>query len=131
MRTRRKQIIVDKRFQWRATLVGMTYMIAISMIVVLPLLAVMRSNGVLFVGREEMLDVYQTQQRFVAISLVVFTIGVTGIWTFLNLWQTHKIAGPVVKMTRFLHNVGTGDFSERVRLRTRDELQGLAGASLC
>jgi len=125
---RRRQIIVDKPFQWRATLVGMTYMIAISMVVAIPLVATMRANGVLFAGRDEMLDLYQTQQRFFALSLFVFTVGVTGAWTIFNLWRTQRIAGPVVKMTRFLHNVGSGDFGERVQLRSKDEFQGLAGA---
>ena len=128
-RRRRTQIIVDKPFQWRATLVGVTYMMAITMVVAIPLVAMMRANGVLLMDRgTELVELYQTQQRFVAVSLVVFSIGITGAWVIFNLWRTHRIAGPVVKMTRFLHNLSTGDFSERVQLRSKDEFQGLAGA---
>ncbi|MCZ6766634.1 MAG: HAMP domain-containing protein [bacterium] len=128
-RYRRTQIIVDKPFQWRATLIGMTYMIAITLVVAIPLVAMMRANGVLLIGRgTELVELYETQQRFVTVSLIVFAVGITGAWVIFNLWRTHKIAGPVVNMTRFLHNLSTGDFSERVQLRSKDEFQGLAGA---
>lgn len=126
---RRTQIIVDKPFQWRATLIGVTYMMAITMVVAIPLVVMMRANGVLLVGRgTELVELYETQQRFVVLSLSVFAVGITAAWVIFNLWRTQKIAGPVVKMTRFLHNLSTGDFSERVQLRSKDEFQGLAGA---
>ncbi|WP_394827183.1 hypothetical protein [Pendulispora albinea] len=51
------------------------------------------------------------------LGLMVILIGLLGIYF------THKVAGPVYKMTMLLRQVGEGSFSFQGRLRRGDELQ--------
>jgi nitrogen fixation/metabolism regulation signal transduction histidine kinase len=41
----------------------------------------------------------------------------------LGIYFTHKVAGPVFKMTRLLKQVGEGDLHVETRLRKGDELK--------
>jgi methyl-accepting chemotaxis protein len=55
-------------------------------------------------------------------------VGILGAWTVFSLWRTHKIAGPLVKITRYIHQFATGNFKDRIELRTGDQMQALARA---
>lgn len=44
----------------------------------------------------------------------------------ISILLSHRIAGPLYRIERFLRSVARGDFSERLRLRKRDELKDLA-----
>jgi methyl-accepting chemotaxis protein len=62
------------------------------------------------------------QQRMIislvgGLALMVVLIGLLGIYF------THKVAGPVFKMTRLLKQVGEGDLHVETRLRKGDELK--------
>jgi nitrogen fixation/metabolism regulation signal transduction histidine kinase len=52
-----------------------------------------------------------------ALSLMVVLIGLLGIYF------THKVAGPVFKMSRLLAQVGRGNLRVEERLRRGDELK--------
>lgn len=126
---RRTKIVVDRQFQLKATLVGMLYIVAVAVCLSLPLVNTMRSIGTLLEGRSEnLVAFYNTQQTYTIISLVLFFVGILGAWTVFMLWRTHKVAGPLVKITRHVHQFATGDFSGHIQLRERDQLQALAVA---
>jgi hypothetical protein len=61
---------------------------------------------------------------FGLLALLVFAVGLAGI-VF-----THKVAGPLFKMQRYLKRIGEGRFVEPVPLRRGDDLQELF-AELC
>jgi methyl-accepting chemotaxis protein len=46
----------------------------------------------------------------------------------IGIYLSHKIAGPIYRMERFLDNMAAGDFSSRIVLRLGDELMTLADA---
>ncbi|MDH3215801.1 MAG: HAMP domain-containing protein [Candidatus Krumholzibacteria bacterium] len=124
---RRRKIVVDRQFQVRATLIGMIYIVAVAVCLSLPLVNTMRSIGVLLEGRsQDLVTFYRTQQTYTILSLALFFVGILGAWTVFMLWRTHKIAGPLVKITRHVHQFATGNFTERIRLREKDQLQALA-----
>ncbi|UCD55827.1 MAG: HAMP domain-containing protein [Candidatus Omnitrophota bacterium] len=51
----------------------------------------------------------------------IFCIGI-------GIFASHKIAGPIYRMVKFLNNVTSGDYSQRIILRKHDELKDLAEA---
>jgi nitrogen fixation/metabolism regulation signal transduction histidine kinase len=58
----------------------------------------------------------------VGLALMVALIGLFGIYF------THRVAGPIFKMTKLLRQVGAGDLAVEARLRKGDELQDFFGA---
>ena len=64
--------------------------------------------------------------RSVNIRLVVTMFFVTMLCVGIGILASHRIAGPVFRMIRFLGNVTNGDYSQRLCLRKKDELKDLA-----
>jgi methyl-accepting chemotaxis protein len=58
----------------------------------------------------------------VGLALMVALIGLFGIYF------THRVAGPIFKMTKLLRQVGAGNLAVEARLRKGDELQDFFGA---
>lgn len=56
------------------------------------------------------------------LAMMVVLIGLFGIYF------THKVAGPIFKMTKLLRQVGVGNLAVEARLRKGDELQDFFGA---
>jgi methyl-accepting chemotaxis protein len=126
---RRRRILIDPKFQIAPTLVGLGFIVAVAVFLALPLLETMRSVDVLLEGQSEgLVRYYKTQQTSTVVSILLFLGGVVGLWTASMLWRTHRIAGPIVKITRHVHQYATGNFSSRIQLRERDQMQGLAKA---
>ena len=126
---RRRKIVVDKKFQVGTTVVGLAYIAVVAIFLTLPLFEMMKHVDVLLGSHsDELVAFYKAQQRSTTISLVLFVVGILGGWTVFSLWRTHKIAGPLVKITRYVHQFSTGNFKDRIVLRTGDQMQALARA---
>ena len=66
--------------------------------------------------------------RSVNMRLFITMIFVTMLCVGIGIIASHRIAGPVFRMIRFLGNVTGGDYSQRLHLRKKDELKDLAEA---
>lgn len=64
----------------------------------------------------------------VAVTLLIELILAVPIVFFLGIKQSHRIVGPIHRITRTLEAIGKGDFSQRLTLRDGDALEGLAKA---
>ena len=64
----------------------------------------------------------------VAVTLLIELILAIPIVFFLGIKQSHRIVGPMDRITRTLEAIGKGDFSQRLALRQGDALEGLAKA---
>lgn len=125
--SRRRQIVVDRGFQYRAAVVGVIYIVAVAVIIAVPTLRMMEALDSLLPGQGEELRAAFEAQRLNAIVLFgVFLSGLIAFWILFTLWRTHKVAGPIVKITRRIHDIGAGKFDETLQLRSGDELQALA-----
>jgi methyl-accepting chemotaxis protein len=126
---RRRKILIDPKIQIAPTLMGLGFIAAVTLFLFLPLLETMRSVDVLLEGKSEgLIRYYKTQQTSTIVSIGLFLGGVLGLWTASMLWRTHKIAGPIVKITRHIHQFAAGNFASRIQLRDHDQMQGLASA---
>ncbi len=123
---RRRRLFVDKPFQLRTTLIGIVYIMATAFCLSLPAFYLMRLMRILLAtSTGEMAAVYRTHQTYTMLALIGFLIGLIALWTIFTLWRTQRIAGPLVKITRHIHDFSTGNFSDRIRLRSGDYLKSL------
>ncbi len=58
--------------------------------------------------------------------LVAVGVGLAGMVVFVLL--SHRIAGPLYRVQKALHEIGQGDLTHRIRLRENDQLDELAQA---
>jgi methyl-accepting chemotaxis protein len=126
---RRRRIVVDRRFQVGTTVIGLVYIAAVAVFLTVPLFEMMKHVDVLLGNHsDELVAFYKAQQRSTTVTFLLFMVGIFGGWTVFSLWRTHKIAGPLVKITRYVHQFATGNFKDRIELRAGDQMQALARA---
>ena len=71
-----------------------------------------------------LIEIFRSVNTKLAINLFFVLI----LCVTAGLLASHKIAGPLFRIIRFLGTVTKGDYSQRVTLRKGDELQDLADA---
>jgi len=125
---RRRQFIIKKKFQLRY--IGL-------------ILAVMLFSGIvsgytiyynswMLLGSKlaniypqaRLVDIFNTVNIRLAIAMFFVTMLCAGI----AIIASHRIAGPVYRMIKFLEELTKGDYTKRVTLRKNDELQDMAEA---
>ena len=60
---------------------------------------------------------YSLSFQFVFIALATL---------FITLFASHKIVGPLVRLERICLQIAKGEFPEKFRIRSKDQIQGLA-----
>ncbi len=86
-----------------------------------------------FLMGEKLANVYP-QGRLVAIMATINTrlavrlLLITPLVILVSIFLSHKIAGPIYRIEKFLKSIANGDLSAKLRLRKNDELQDLADA---
>ncbi|MBN1353106.1 MAG: hypothetical protein JW994_00355 [Candidatus Omnitrophica bacterium] len=66
--------------------------------------------------------------NYVNIKVAVNLFFVLMLCTGIGILTSHKIAGPIYRMIKFLDGMVAGDYSQRIHLRKGDELQDVADA---
>lgn len=80
---------------------------------------------------EKLANVYP-QGRLIAIinavnlRILLSLLMVTPLVVIISIFLSHKIAGPMYRMERFMTTMATGDFTQHITLRKGDELKTLA-----
>ena len=125
---KRTQFIVKKSFQLRYIGLILAVMLFSSLIAGYTIYY----NSWVFLGSKlanvypqgMLVQIFKTVNLRLTINLVFVAIMCTGI----GIIASHRIAGPLDRMTRFLKSVKEGDYSKRIKLRDKDELIDLANA---
>lgn len=123
---KRKRYIVAPKFQFRYIGIILTLMFATAALCSY----VVYYNSLVLMG-EKLANVYP-QGRLVAIlktvnvRVLVSVILVSPFVVILGIILSHRIAGPINRMERFLGNVASGDLTQKLTLRPKDELVPLA-----
>ncbi len=63
----------------------------------------------------------------IVINLIFFCITALGV-VFLGVLYSHKIAGPLIKVTKYAQMVGKGRFDQRISFRNKDAIHSLSAA---
>lgn len=66
--------------------------------------------------------------RMIDLTLILRLLLLTPLVALLSIFLSHKIAGPLYRVEKFIKAVARGDLSTKLRLRQGDELQELAEA---
>ncbi len=123
---KRKQYLVAKKFQLKY--VGLTLRLMSATAALCGY--VLDYTSMLLMG-EKLANVYP-QGRLVSIVKIVnfrillSLILVTPLVALIGIFLSHRIAGPIYRMEKFLSSVAAGDLTSRIILRTKDELITLA-----
>ncbi len=127
-RFKRRQYIVAKKFQLKYT-----SLILLLMFVTAGFCSYAIYYTTMILFGEKLASVYPQGQLVSIVKTVNFRIFMSMILISplvgaLGIYLSHKIAGPIYRIEKFLGTMGTGDFSTRITLRKGDELVSLAGA---
>lgn len=123
---KRKQYLVAKKFQLKY--VGLILLLMFATAALCSY--VVYYTSMLLMG-EKLANVYP-QGRLVSIvkivnfRILISLILVTPLVALIGIFLSHRIAGPIYRMEKFLSSVATGDLTSRIILRTKDELITLA-----
>lgn len=126
-RFRRRQYLVSAKFQLKYTGLILLLMFATAALSSY----VVYYTSMLLMG-EKLGNVYPQGQlvhiiKTVNFRLLISLLFVTPLVVMIGIYLSHKIAGPIFRMERFLKDMAGGNFSSRIVLRKGDELTGLAG----
>jgi len=74
----------------------------------------------------EAVDELNDKRRMLILTLSIYQLGFTGIVFIICIFQSHKIAGPIYKLRKFLANVIDGNPAEKLFFRKGDNFQEVA-----
>lgn len=122
----RRQYLVAKKFQLKY--VGL---ILLLMFLTAALCSyVVYYTSMMLLG-EKLANVYPQGRLMSIVKLVNFRILlsillITPLVALIGIFLSHRIAGPIYRMEKFLNNLALGDLTGRIVLRAKDELITLA-----
>lgn len=123
---KRKQIFISAKFQLRY--VGI--ILLLMFITALVCSYVVYYNGMILLA-EKLANVYPQGRLMAIINTVNLRILLSIVILmpfvgYLGIFLSHKIAGPIYRIERFLGDMAKGNFSTRLTLRKGDELISIA-----
>ncbi|MEW6534760.1 MAG: methyl-accepting chemotaxis protein [Candidatus Auribacterota bacterium] len=130
VRNRRRKILIDKPLQIRYTIMVVVLIIAYSAL----LIYTVHSNSTTTTNMLlELIDHKpELAGKFKSIDTITVLISVIGmgiatlIITYIGIFSTHKVAGPIYRFKKHLSSIKEGNFSVRTYLRKNDMLNELA-----
>lgn len=125
-RFKRKQYIVARQFQLKYA-----GMILLLMFLTAGFCAYAIYYTTMILFGEKLANVYPQGQLVSIVNTVNFRIlismlVISPIVGFLGIYLSHKIAGPIYRIEKFLGTMVSGDLSTRITLRKGDEMVSLA-----
>ncbi len=130
VRNRRRKILIDKPLQIRYTIMVVVLIIAYSAL----LIYTVHSNSTTTTNMLlELIDNKpELAGKFKSVDTITVLISVIGmgiatlIITYIGIFSTHKVAGPIYRFKKHLSSIKEGNFSVRTYLRKNDMLNELA-----
>ncbi|MGA2775900.1 MAG: methyl-accepting chemotaxis protein [Candidatus Omnitrophota bacterium] len=129
-KNKRRNYFIDKRFQSDFILKFCTLVITSSVISGLIIYLMSRST-LTTVFDNSRLTIKSTADFILpavllASAIVIVLIGLATVW--VTIFTSHRIAGPLYRMTKDIEEVAGGNLKKRFSLRNHDELKRLAAS---
>ena len=125
-RYRRKQYIVARKFQLKyiGLILILVFLTAIlcSYVVYYTLMLLMGDKLANVYPQGRLVSIINT----VNIRLLLSLVFIAPLIVVIGIFASHKIAGPIYRIEKYLAAMAGGDFSEPITLRKNDELISLA-----
>jgi len=126
---RRGQIVVKPGLPREIAAMALFHAVSVAVCVGVPLYAMTRAAETLLAGRSpQLIALWDRWQFYLFMSVGVYVLVATAAWLLVTVWRSHRLAGPLVRMTAFVHGLAAGDYGSRIHLRDRDEIHALAEA---
>jgi methyl-accepting chemotaxis protein len=128
-----KGLLIDRRFQLKYTLIVVFLAMVISAVLGVLLMNRVSENTTLTIDNLKAMDApaeflsqstkaLVDRDREVMLFLVLCLVGLVLAITVLGIYVTHKVAGPIYVMSRYLRDIGSGSLRDVRNLRKGDEL---------
>jgi len=120
----RRQYLVDRPYQFRFVIRLLVVVFAIALVSSLLAMALLWIN----MYRPELERQTHIVSAFIGaatILLIELLISIPIVY-YVGLRLSHRVVGPLKRVTRILEAIGAGDFSQRLILRQGDVLEDLA-----
>ena len=124
----RRNYLISKRFQLRYVFYVLAFMFMIAWLsgytVYYTLFTLMGEKLANVYPQGRLMDIFKTVNTTLLLRIALIVPFVV----MISILITHRIAGPIFSMQRYLGEVAKGNFSSILKLRKRDELKDLAAA---
>lgn len=122
---RRTQYFVAKKFQLRyvGMILALVFLTAImcSYLIYYTMMVTMGDKLANVYPQGRLMSIVNTVNARILVSMLL----VAPLITVIGIYASHKIAGPIDRIERFLGSMAGGDFSQILTLRKKDELISL------
>ena len=124
----RKKYLISKHFQIKYIVMILVFMLLVAWLagftVYCTLFALLGEKLADVYPRGRLIALFKT----VNITLLINVALLVPFVVVVSVILSHRIAGPLYRIERYLNEVAQGDFSSILKLRKRDELKGVAEA---
>jgi len=122
--SKRKTLLVSKDFQIRfIALIALLSIIFALVVGTITYIFIAQSPTKNFLGK---LFKVSTQEKIFIAAMTLSSVLALIIIIIIGLFISHKIAGPLYRITKYMHRLADGDLSFEVKLRKNDEFADLA-----
>lgn len=125
-RYKRRQYLVDRAYQLR--FVTRVFLVVLAIAVISCAITAALLWKTLYVPQESAQTSLITAILAVASTLLVELLVAIPLVFYVGIRQSHRVVGPLSRMTRALQAIGQGNFSQRLTLREGDALLDLGTA---
>jgi HAMP domain-containing protein len=123
---RRRQYLIDTKYQARFVAGGIVYIAAITVCLSLPFIPLTNSMTALLVDApDEVAEMVGRQQAWAKATFALCSLWLMAAWSIFATFRSHKIAGPVYHLVRVMQKVKKGHLDARVHLRKGDDLKAI------
>jgi len=124
-----KQLVLDKRVQYRQTVTGIVVICAMALVLSVPLVPLLQAINILMDGESQQVsDAVRGKVDLAGLMCVLGVIGLTAGWALVCLRRSRRFAGPVYRLTRFIEGLTAGEFRSRFGVRSGDNIRSVAEA---
>ncbi|MBY0470525.1 hypothetical protein K2X30_05100 [bacterium] len=125
---RRRVVLINRRFQLKFSFFVCSWLFALSLIYPLILDSVFEQffkRSALFPNGADF-DHIKAMQKDVMISLVVLQLGFLLCTFLISLFLSHRIAGPIYKLSKFMDMAKEGQLGQKLSFRKHDHFPEVA-----
>ena len=122
----RKQYLVDNKYQLR--FVSRLFGAVLAIAAVAALISATVLWKTMYLPEESSHAILIACLITLSITLVFELLLAVPILFYLGIRQTHRVVGPMKRLTQTLEAIGHGDFSQRITFRKGDALEDLAAS---
>jgi nitrogen fixation/metabolism regulation signal transduction histidine kinase len=122
-RVRRRTFLIDRKFQLKYTMIIVLVGVVVSALLGYFIVRLNQENRDLLGIEETMMAEVQKLDSYTMYYLAGFVVVMALVLFIWGIFITHRVAGPIFIISRYLRQLGEGDVPQTRPLRKGDELK--------